>query len=62
MKHRDWLARLAILVWVSWLALLGLMFGMLRLNAWHPHFAPVTTVLVVTIASGLAWSCLPVGN
>jgi hypothetical protein len=29
---------------VSWLALLEVMFGMLRLNAWHPHFLPFTVI------------------
>ena len=54
MKQSGGLAQLAILVWLSWLALLGLTFGMLRWNAWHPHFLPVTSVLVAMLSAALA--------
>jgi len=46
--------RLAAAVWLAWLGLVGLMFGMLRLGAWHPHFLPVTAVLLVLLGAGLS--------
>lgn len=53
---RSWTAlmRLAATVWLAWMALVGLLFGMLRLGAWHPHFLPVTAVLVVLLISTLS--------
>jgi len=54
MRHWTWLMRLAAAVWLAWLGLIGLMFGMLRLGAWHPHFLPVTAVLAVLLAAGLS--------
>ncbi len=45
---------LAIAVWVSCLALLGLMGMMLAVLAWHPHFLPMTSVLALVIVAGLA--------
>src|SRR5271166_4382438 len=54
MKRDSWLARLAVAVWLSWLALVSLLVAMLWLGVWHPHFLPVTAVLVVLLASGLS--------
>ena len=54
MKRTSWLDRLAIAVWLAWLGLVGLLFAMLRLGAWHPHFLPVTAVLVVLLAAGIS--------
>jgi len=54
MGRPAWLIRLAVLVWLAWLGLIGLLFGMLRLGAWHPHFLPVTAVLFVLLAAGLS--------
>jgi hypothetical protein len=54
MGNWSWLMRLAAAVWLAWIGLIGLMFGMLRLGAWHPHFLPVTAVLVVLLAAGLS--------
>lgn len=62
MGHTTWLARLTILVWLSWLALLGLMFGMLRWNVWHPHFLPVTLTLLIMVVATLALSLLAVAR
>jgi hypothetical protein len=45
---------LAIAIWVSCLALLGLLGIMLAALAWHPHFLPVTSVLAMVIIAGLA--------
>jgi hypothetical protein len=45
---------LAIAIWVSCLALLGLLRIMLAVLAWHPHFLPVTCVLAMAIIAGLA--------
>ena len=45
---------LAIAIWVSCLALLGLLGIMLAVLALHPHFLPVTCVLAVAIIAGLA--------
>jgi hypothetical protein len=55
MKHSSWLVRLAVLVWVAWLMLVGLMLGLLRLRVWHPHFLPVTTVFALLVAAGVAF-------
>jgi len=53
MRRLFWLPRLVIAVWLSWLALLGLLAGMLIGGAaWHPHFLPVTAVLGALIAAG----------
>ena len=52
MRSWTWLMRLAAAVWLAWLGLVGLLYGMLRLGAWHPHFLPVTVVLVVLLAAG----------
>ena len=46
------LPRLAIMVWVAWLVLVGLMFGMQARQVWHPHFLPITAVLAVLVVSG----------
>ena len=54
MKRFSWLAWLAIAVWMAWLGLIGLLFAMLRLNVWHPHFLPVTALLVLLLTAGLA--------
>ena len=54
MRSWTWLMRLAATVWLAWLGLVGLLFGMLRLGAWHPHFLPVTAVLVVLLVSTLS--------
>jgi hypothetical protein len=55
MTHVSWLVRLAVLVWVAWLMLVGLMLGLLRLRVWHPHFLPVTTVFALLVAAGVAF-------
>jgi hypothetical protein len=31
---------------LAWLALLGLMYALLRLRLWHPWFLPVTALLI----------------
>jgi hypothetical protein len=54
MKRSSWLARLAFLVWAAWLALVGLVLGMVRLRIWHPHFLPVTAALALLVAAALA--------
>ncbi len=54
LASRSWLMRLAAAVWMAWLGLIGLMFGMLRLGVWHPHFLPITALHVVLLASGFA--------
>ena len=45
---------LAVAAWVSFLALLALLAGMLAVLARHPHFLPATTMLALVVASGLA--------
>jgi hypothetical protein len=54
MNRISWLTRLAVLVWLAWLGLVGTMLGMLKLQVWHPHFLPITAPLVVLLFSGLA--------
>ena len=49
MKHVSWLVRLAVLVWVTWLGLVGLMLGLLRLRVWHPHFLPVVSLFTALL-------------
>ena len=61
MRNWSWLMRLAAAVWMAWLGLIGLMFGMLRLGAWHPHFLPVTAVLAVLLGAGLSLLILGTG-
>ncbi len=48
------LTGLAAAVWLTYLAFLGLLAGMMIAFAWHPHFLPVTIALALVIASGLA--------
>ncbi len=45
---------LAVAVWVSCLAFMGLLGGMVASFAWHPHFLPATAALALVIVSGLA--------
>ena len=46
---------LAVAVWVSCLAFMGLLAVMAATFAWHPHFLPVTTAAgSLVIVSGLA--------
>jgi hypothetical protein len=53
MKRVSRLGWLAAAVWLAWLGLVGTMFGMLKLQVWHPHFLPVTALLVALLVSGL---------
>ncbi len=48
------LARLALLVWACWLGLLLLLGGQLVGRVWHPHFLPVTAMLVLMLTAGVA--------
>jgi hypothetical protein len=48
---RSWLARLAALVWLAWLLLLGLMFGLLWFDVWHPPFLLMPAIVVVLVAA-----------
>lgn len=41
-------------VWVSYLGFVGLLAALLMGLAYHPHFLPVTTMLVLVIVSGPA--------
>ncbi len=45
---------LAVAVWVSCLAFMGLLAVMAATVAWHPHFLPTTASLSLVIVSGLA--------
>ena len=54
MKGSSWLARLAVLVWISWLGLVGFLLGLLRLDVWHPHFLPILAMLLLLAASVLS--------
>ena len=54
MKHCSWLARLAVLVWLAWLGLVGMMLGFLRLRVWHPHFLPIAAVLILLPVAAIA--------
>ncbi len=42
------------LVWACWLGLLLLLGGQLVGRVWHPHFLPVTAMLVLMLTAGLA--------
>ena len=48
------LPRLAITVWLAWLMLVGLMFGMQARQVWNPHFLPMMALLVILVAAGLS--------
>src|SRR6516165_8837434 len=54
MKRVSWPARLALMVWVAWLAVVGISLALLALGVWHPHFLPVTTALGAFLAAGPA--------
>ena len=45
---------LAAAVWASYLGLMGLLAGMVLGRAWHPHFLPATTMLLLVVVTGLA--------
>jgi hypothetical protein len=45
---------LAVAAWASCLGLLGLLAGMVLGRAWHPHFLPATTMLLLVVVTGLA--------
>ncbi|MFO0887745.1 MAG: hypothetical protein U0790_01220 [Isosphaeraceae bacterium] len=50
---KSWLARLASAAWLGWLLLLALMYGMLRLEVWHPSPWIMMAPLVVLVAASL---------
>jgi hypothetical protein len=54
MRRISSLPGLAVAVWVACLALVGLLGVMVAVRAWNPHFLPVTTVLALIVATGLA--------
>ena len=53
MRRLFSLRGLAIATWVSCLAFLGVLAIMLARFAWHPHFLPLTAMLVLVIVTGL---------
>lgn len=53
MKRSSWLARSAVAVWLAWAGLLASLYAMLRLSVWHPHYLPVTGLLVVLLAAAV---------
>lgn len=56
---RPSLSRITFIVWLAWLSGVVLMWGMHRFQVMHPHFLPVTTLLVIQVIGGLA--LLPAG-
>ncbi len=48
------LPSLVIAIWLAWLGLLGVLFGMLAFRVWNPHFLPVMTLLAVVAVTGLS--------
>ncbi len=48
------LPSLVVVVWVSCLAFMGLLAGMLIAFAWNPHFLPATASLALVILTGSA--------
>ena len=54
MRRIFLLPGLAVAVWVSCLAFMGLLAIMTATLPWHPHFLPATAALSLVIASGLA--------
>jgi hypothetical protein len=42
------------MVWLAWLAVIGIPLAMLVLGVWHPHFLPVTAALGAFLAAALA--------
>ncbi len=44
------MARLAFLVWILWVGLVGLIFGMLRLRVWGPSVLPVALFALLLVA------------
>jgi hypothetical protein len=47
MRRSLSLPGLAVAAWASCLGLLGLLAGMVLGRAWHPHFLPATTMLLL---------------
>lgn len=47
MRRSLSLPGLAVAAWASCLGLLGLLAGMILGRAWHPHFLPATTMLLL---------------
>jgi hypothetical protein len=48
------LSRITFIIWLAWLSSVALMWGMYRFNVMHPHFLPLTTLLVIQLIGGLA--------
>jgi len=42
------------MVWAAWAGLVAAMAVMLALQVWHPHYLPVTVLLVALVAAGVA--------
>jgi len=48
------LSRITFIVWLTWLGSIVLMWGMYRFHVMHPHFLPLTTLLVIQLIGALA--------
>ena len=53
MRRLFYLPALALAVWTAWLGLVAAMAVMLAMQAWHPHYLPVTVLLVILVAAGI---------
>lgn len=55
---RSWLrfslGRITLLVWIAWIAGVGLIWGMHRFRVMHTHFLSLTTLLAIQVIGGLA--------
>jgi hypothetical protein len=54
MRRLFRLPTLALAVWAAWLGLVAAMALMLAMQAWAPHFLPITILLLWLVVSGVA--------
>jgi hypothetical protein len=52
MRRVFHLPALVSMVWAAWLGLVAAMSVMLALEVWHPHYLPVTVLLVALVVAG----------
>jgi hypothetical protein len=54
MRRLFHLPALSLMAWVAWLGLLAVLGVMSALQVWHPHFLPVTVLVVLLVGSSVA--------
>ena len=54
MRRVFHLPALVSIVWAAWVGLVAAMAVMLALQVWHPHYLPVTVLLVALVLAGVS--------